>query len=111
MLGSLSEEIQKFDNFFNENSLDLSPYDVRHTQAATVEIKEKFVVLQDLLKPKKKFGFKSKCKKVNMRQSLKMWEFLYRASSTQFAKFSKKIIFIHTFRIDYLFLFFILEYS
>jgi hypothetical protein len=64
VLTSLSEEIQKFDSFFNEKSKDLSPYDVRQTQAVTVQIKEKFVTLQDSLKPKKKFGFKSKLKKV-----------------------------------------------
>lgn len=63
VLASLSEEIQKFDSFFNEKSNDLSPYDVRQTQAVTVQIKEKFVILQDSLKPKKKFGFKSKHKK------------------------------------------------
>ena len=64
MLASLSEEIQKFDTFFNEKSHDLSPYDVRQTQVISVQIKEKFVALQDTLKPKKKFGFKSKYKKV-----------------------------------------------
>ena len=64
MLASLSEEIQKFDTFFNEKSHDLSPYDVRQTQVISVQIKEKFVALQDNLKPKKKFGFKSKNKKV-----------------------------------------------
>lgn len=63
MLASLSEEIQKFDTFFNEKSHDLSPYDVRQTQVISVQIKEKFVALQDTLKPKKKFGFKSKYKK------------------------------------------------
>lgn len=41
----------------------MSPYDVRQTQAITVQIKEKFGTLQDSLKPKKKFGFKSKYKK------------------------------------------------
>merc|ERR1712110_326830 len=63
MLASLSEEIQKFDTFFNEKSHDLSPYDVRQTQVISVQIKEKFVALQETLKPKKKFGFKSKYKK------------------------------------------------
>lgn len=69
VLTSLSEEIQKFDSFFNEKSNDLSPYDVRQTQAVTVQIKEKFVTLQDSLKPKKKFGFKSKLKKNVCNQS------------------------------------------
>lgn len=69
VLSSLSEDIQKFDSFFNEESPNLSPYDVRQTQAASVEIKEKFVVLQDILKPKKKFGFRSKCKKNVANQS------------------------------------------
>ena len=64
ILTALSEEIQNFDSFFNEKSNDLSPYYVRQTQAVTVQIKEKFVTLQDSLKPKKKFGFKSKLKKV-----------------------------------------------
>lgn len=63
VISSLSEEIQKFDIFFNEKSPDLSPYDVRHTQVLSVDIKEKFVTLQDSLRPKKKFGFKSKYKK------------------------------------------------
>ena len=65
VLNSISEEIQKFDSFFSEKSHDLSQYDVRQTQAVTVQIKEKFVTLQDNLKPKKKFGFKSKHKKVS----------------------------------------------
>ena len=64
LLNSLSDEIQNFDIFFKEKIPDLSNYDVRHTQEVTVEIKEKFVALQDKLKPKKKFGFKSKYKKV-----------------------------------------------
>lgn len=63
LLNSLSDEIQNFDIFFKEKIPDLSNYDVRHTQEVTVEIKEKFVALQDKLKPKKKFGFKSKYKK------------------------------------------------
>ena len=61
----MSEEIQNFDGYFNEISCDLSPYDVRQTQIATMQIKEKFLVLQDSLKPKKKFGFKSRNKKVS----------------------------------------------
>jgi len=63
IISSLSEEIQNFDGYFNEISCDLSPYDVRQTQIATMQIKEKFLVLQDSLKPKKKFGFKSRNKK------------------------------------------------
>ena len=65
IISSLSEEIQNFDGYFNEISCDLSPYDVRQTQIATMQIKEKFLVLQDSLKPKKKFGFKSRNKKVS----------------------------------------------
>jgi len=66
IISSLSEEIQKFDSYFNEKSGDLSPYDVRQTQIVTIQIKDKFIALQDSLKPKKKFGFKSKNKKVNL---------------------------------------------
>ena len=65
IISSLSEEIQKFDSYFNEKSCNLSPYDVRQTQIVTVQIKEKFLALQDSLRPKKKFGFKSKNKKVS----------------------------------------------
>ena len=68
IISSLSEEIQNFDGYFNEISCDLSPYDVRQTQIATMQIKEKFLVLQDSLKPKKKFGFKSRNKKVSSYQ-------------------------------------------
>jgi len=68
IISSLSEEIQKFDSYFNEKSCNLSPYDVRQTQIVTVQIKEKFLALQDSLRPKKKFGFKSKNKKITNRQ-------------------------------------------
>lgn len=64
LIVSISEEIQKFDGYFNEISNDLSAYDVRQTQIVTMQIKEKFLGLQDSLKPKKKFGFKSRNKKV-----------------------------------------------
>ena len=66
IISSLSEGIQKFDSYFNEKSCDLSPYDVRQTQIVTMQIKDKFLALQDSLKPKKKFGFKSKTKKVTL---------------------------------------------
>jgi len=66
LIMSISEEIQKFDGYFNEISNDLSAYDVRQTQIVTMQIKEKFLGLQDSLKPKKKFGFKSRNKKVRL---------------------------------------------
>ena len=66
LIVSISEEIQKFDGYFNEISNDLSAYDVRQTQIVTMQIKEKFLGLQDSLKPKKKFGFKSRNKKVRL---------------------------------------------
>lgn len=62
-LDILSEDMQKLDSYFGEKSSFLAAYDVKRIQNLILENKAKFQELQDLMQPKKKFGFKGNKKK------------------------------------------------
>jgi len=66
VLEELSSELQELDSFFTEKSPVLTPYDIRKLQNSVNELRSKFSKLQDVLKPKKKFGFRRDKKKATL---------------------------------------------
>ena len=63
ILNGLSEDMQNLDTYFIETSRILTPFDTKKVQQSVLEIRYKYGLLQDALKPKKKFGFKGDKKK------------------------------------------------
>lgn len=63
ILNHLSEDMQNLDTYFMETSRVLTPFDTKKVQHSVLEIRYKYGLLQDALKPKKKFGFKGDKKK------------------------------------------------
>ena len=55
--------MQTLDSYFIETSVMLTPFDTKKIQTSVLEIRNKYGSLQDVLKPKKKFGFKGDKKK------------------------------------------------
>ena len=68
ILNELSGELQELDSFFTEKSPVLTPYDIRKLQNNVNDLRAKFSKLQDVLKPKKKFGFRRDKKKIGSQQ-------------------------------------------
>jgi hypothetical protein len=66
ILDDLSLEMQKLDAYFVEKSPTLTAYDMKRVQNAVLDIRAKFSQLQDIIKPKKKFGFKGIKKRENL---------------------------------------------
>ena len=63
ILDTLSVKMQNLDTFFTEKAPVLTPFDTKKVQAAILDIRSKYGDLQDVLRPKKKFGFKGDKKK------------------------------------------------
>lgn len=63
ILNELSDELQNLDIFFTENSPVLTPFDKKKMQDNVLEVRSRYSELQNILKPKKKFGFKGDKKK------------------------------------------------
>ena len=68
ILDDYSQQMKSLDSFFVEKSTLLTPFDAKKVQASIIGIRSKFSDLQDALKPKKKFGFKSDKKKLYQKQ-------------------------------------------
>jgi len=63
ILDTLSVKMQNLDTFFTEKAPVLTPFDTKKVQGAVLDIRSKYGDLQDVLRPKKKFGFKGDKKK------------------------------------------------
>lgn len=63
ILETYSDKIGNLESFFTEKSSILTAFDTRKVQGSILEIRNQFQNLQDSLRPKKKFGFKSDKKK------------------------------------------------
>lgn len=63
ILDTLSEKMQNLDTFFTEKAPVLTPFDTKKVQGGVLDVRSKYGDLQDVLRPKKKFGFKGDKKK------------------------------------------------
>jgi len=71
ILDGLSNDMQKLDTFFTENSPVLTKFDKKKVQDSVLEIRSRYSDLQDVLRPKKKFGFRGDKKKAFQNKQLK----------------------------------------
>jgi len=74
ILETLSVQMKNLDAFFIEKAPVLTPFDTKKVQSAVLDIRAKYGDLQDVLRPKKKFGFKGDKKKGFQKSSEKTAE-------------------------------------
>jgi len=72
ILDTLSVKMQNLDTFFTEKAPVLTPFDTKKVQGAVLDIRSKYGDLQDVLRPKKKFGFKGDKKKAFQKSKVKV---------------------------------------
>ena len=70
LLDNFSSDMQKLDAYLSEKAPMLAAYELKKLQSANVEMRAKFVDLQDKLQPKKKFGFKGNKKKTHAKPTI-----------------------------------------
>ena len=63
ILDEISDDMQKLDTYFIEHSLTLTKFDMKKIQESILDLRSKFNDLQNILIPKKRFGFKGNKKK------------------------------------------------
>lgn len=82
ILDTLSENMQNLDTFFTEKAPVLTPFDTKKVQGGVLDVRSKYGDLQDVLRPKKKFGFKGDKKKAFQKSKTQNSPNVVNASST-----------------------------